>query len=1121
MCVYKRRLFERDGRKAPFAGSYKPEESLERLNTTANPSGLWKIKFCDGAINDKGILKFVELKFAPLPCKVVEDFYVSRVTASSIEVVWTQPENCVNMQINYQKKGQPLTAKTAFVNCGLGRHTIQGLEKESEYEFYLISSCSASSASAPTCTRSVITACATASLIETFDQQSLCQTTCSELCDITGHFFNSTADLTDWVVNTGNTPTDFTGPSSGINGGGNYIYLESNPALCAGLLNGVLQSRCMRAGAFTTNCDLDFFYHMYGKDIGSLQVLISTDDSNNWVPVFSTSGNKGNEWKRHTASLNLTEGQKFLLAFSGRTSEGSEGDIAIDQITISNANAVEESKFYADNDGDGYGISENSITSCSSIAPQGYAPVGGDCDDDNNLIHPGAIDVPCNLIDENCDGVLSLTDVLNPMSIISIIVKDEQCNGSKDGSISIEVAGGTPPFNFAWLHGDTGMMADSLNSGFYKCKITDFNGCGIETGFIEVKTVSNFQMVVESVMKPTCPGVNNGSISVNHNGAFAPFKYKWSNGDTTRFLSNIGVGIYTLTITDVLGCSQHSASIELTSLSSLQAVATFIKQPLCPGNATGILEVNVVNGNPPYKYLWPDGFTGNRKTQLGEGIYKITITDAIQCTTIFNGVIDAPDELELKLVNIEDVRCFGTRTGQIKTKVTGGTQPYSYAWSDNGSPVQSRNNMVSGTYHVTVYDDNGCSVSLHDIEIKQPPKIEYTIDSLFQSTCLLKDDGSIYTSVTGGVPPYTYFWTGTDQHNDDAINLLPKAYAMTAVDANNCKLTTEAIRILSDNRSYPIKLKVTKANVCPDLNEGEIIAECLEAKLPLDFNWSSGTQHIVNADADTINKLAAGIYSVTITDADGCVSTSTMVTINAIKPFNPGIEVSNNLCNSDKNGLISVEMEGASPPFTISWLDGNTDFSYDSLSNGNYSFKLIDKNGCLFISPQIQISSVSDMRILLDVADSSPGQSNGGIFVSVNGGLGNYDIQWADPGISGFSVENLPPGNYKFSVVDELGCRLDTMATVNLLNHTNQEYEDYAFLFPNPVGQVLTYVDQTKDLQQMRFTFVNTEGKACEPTIINWDTHSISWNMEDISAGVYFISVNEKSAIRWMKFIKL
>lgn len=1086
----------------PFEGNFEPEESLQTLFTT-NPNGRWKLKICDGAINDKGILHYVALKFSPIECKIVENYYVSTVTDKSFDVLWTIPENCNRMVVYYKQKSETKFEKFESALCTNGKLNINNLLPDTEYDYYLVSNCGGAINSSPTCIRSVRTLCAPPILGANLDNQVLCDIACNVPCKIAGVFGNDSNDELDWILNEGGTPTDFTGPDKGIYEGGKYIYLESNPSLCGANNKAILESKCLRMRGNASNCDISFFHHMYGKDIGELTLKKSIDNGQSWQSIYTTQGDQGNKWTLAQLSFDVEINDLFKIRFEGSTRDGVEGDMALDQISILSASLANENLFYADKDGDGFGVTNDTLRICTTSPPVGYAIAKGDCNDNDASINPGKMDVPCNLVDENCDGKLELKDTANPMSILSTSITNETCKGKKDGKIKVEVDGGTKPYLYKW-NNEVGVDSIvNLTKGFYVSKITDANGCGIESDIIEVKTISSFDVIVESIQKPSCKGVANGAINVKHNGLYPPFQYQWSNGMTTQNITNIKDGTYKVAVKDDLGCESESSEIIVSAVSTLNAVNSFKKQPFCYGDSTGILDFDVISGLPPFKYLWEDGYDKKRREKLPAGNYKITIADAQNCNTELTTKIFQPDTIQILITNIEEVRCFGNATGQIKLKIAGGTEPYDFQWSD-GNFLQNRNNLKAGSYKVTVSDSNGCKNISSTIRINQSDSLYYIIDSIINASCLKKSDGHIYTSIFGGLPPYKYYWSDGTSSNNINDFLLPMNYTLTVVDDYNCKLTTDAIPLLNKNLSYPVDIAILKNVKCPNTNDASIAAKCEKAKPPLDFNWSLGVQNKKDVLSDTLTGLGSGIYNVTITDAESCVSISSNIELLKIPSFNALIDAKNNVCNSDSNGLIKTKLTGGSKPYKYQWSNGNNADSIAHLKNGLYAFTISDNNGCLYESQPITITSVSDIKVFYTSQAANPGKEDGKLIITPQGGKGQYTITWDDPLLSGSTVSNLKAGKYFFTVEDELNCVLDTFAIVDQVNGLEEGFENNLSIAPNPFVDQFIIHSPNPIIQLSIFTLT---GQAVNISHTVFNDKGIMVDLSNHPSGIYVLDI--------------
>lgn len=1101
----------------PFIGDFRPEENLSSLNN-GSFNGLWKLLICDGALNDKGNLKFVELKFTTVPCKAVENFYMTNVTSTGCEVIWAKPDNCLNMELEIREKGSNLFINSTFVSCDSLKKTVGGLSPQKTYEIRLTSKCLQTIESSPSCIKEFTTACQSSfQLFENFDNENVCTPICREPCILNGWLQNKTENEVvnlNWIVNEGETNTEFTGPKEGVFGGGKYIYLESNPQLCGSNKKAILESRCLKSISNSVDCDLSFYYHMFGNDIGTLQIQKSSDNGKSWQNVFEKTGNQNNQWQQAYSNLQNNKNTFFKLRFIASSSDGIEGDIALDQITLTNALIDENHKFFLDNDGDGFGQTDSFIISCDNIPPFGFAIKSGDCNDAFFNVNPDNAEIPCNLIDENCDGNIMLSDLNNPIKLDSTLIKNQTCKGFNDGSITLFVSGGVKPYNFEWSNGGLQSKIENISAGFYKCTIRDQNGCGLETQNIEIKSISVLNIVIESITKSSCNGVSDGSININHSNNQPPYNYLWSNGSSQKSLANIKDGFYNLTVTDNIGCRSELINIEVGSLSKLNVVTSFLKNPLCFGDSTGIIEVEAIGGKAPYTYVWEDsGINQKRREKLNNGLYKVNVIDSRNCMNLVEIEIKEPDELQIILANIDEVRCFGSGSGKIRTKVTGGTQPYDFIWQD-GYTLQNRNNITAGLYSIAVSDKNGCEDMIENIKISEPPSIKYELIQLTPASCLFKPDGKIELNISGGMPPYQYFSGEKNIISSVIDSLIPGSYALTVIDNNNCKLTTETFDIISLNTSFDSKIEVLEMNTCPNEKKAALKGSTENNFFPLDFNWSNGRNKVVNNNEDFNFDLPSGKYNLTITDASGCVSITPIIEIPLITPYSFTYDILDNVCNSDSAGKITVTFTGGNPPYLFEWNNKLKGHKIDSLPNGQYSFVAKDKNNCIFSSPPIELSSTSDISLKISTQGTFLNENTGKILIQPEGGQGLYSIDWED-GFEGFNLENLASGSYGFTVSDEFECKKDSFAIVDVISLSNEAEKPHFKAFPNPFMDLITIRGDLSSV--LNISLFDIYGKVIKSYI----PMNKSLDLSHLIPGIYFLKFETESRKQYIRLIKI
>ncbi|NCX45269.1 MAG: adhesin, partial [Betaproteobacteria bacterium] len=168
----------------------------------------------------------------------------------------------------------------------------------------------------------------------------------------------------------------------------------------------------------------------------------------------------------------------------------------------------------------------------------------------------------------------------------------------------------------------------------------------------------------------------------------------------------------------------------------------------CFGNSTGSINLTVTGGVAPYTYAWTNNATTQNLTNIPAGVYTVVATDANGCTTTQTVTITQPQgALALSTTKV-DVLCFGNSTGSINLTVTGGTAPYTYAWSNN-TTQEDPQNLAAGTYTVTVTDANGCTAQT-SVTITQPQAGLALSTTQVNVLCSGNNTGSINLTVTGG-----------------------------------------------------------------------------------------------------------------------------------------------------------------------------------------------------------------------------------------------------------------------------------------------------------------------------------------------------------------------------------
>lgn len=617
-----------------------------------------------------------------------------------------------------------------------------------------------------------------------------------------------------------------------------------------------------------------------------------------------------------------------------------------------------------------------------------------------------------------CTSTSNITITEPPPIQVSISGADATC-GLLNGTASASVNGGTPGYSYNWTpSGGTNSNASGLDAGIYTIEVTDLNGC-IQRANITL--TNSLPPVTSSAVTSNvdCFGGNNGAASVSISQGTAPISYSWSpSGGSGSSATNLSAGFYTVTVTDALGCTAIenitiSEPAELTLSGSGGAVT-------CGGIPTGYAAVDAAGGVPGYSYAWsPGGATADSLASLAGGNYTVVVTDAVGCTTSTSIVVAEPPVLTATSTST-NITCYGAANGTVTIAGSGGTGAYTYAWSPSGGTLSTATGLSAGAYAVTITDANGCTASATAL-INEPAALTLNVTNAADVSCFNNANGSATVTPTGGTPAYSFAWSPSGGTGSSANGLAAGSYTVTVTDISGC---TAQVPITI---SQPTQLSVQASSDnlrCNGSADGSINAIVSGGSGPYDYSWTPGS-----AATAGVNNVSAGNYTVTITDANGCVSTaSTIVT----EP--PLLVVSANptavSCNGGSDGSVVAVANGGTTTYSYSWFpSGGTNTSAAGLTAATYSVTVTDANGCT-TSATAAVTEPAAMLLTVSTTPSSCGGTNGSANLSVSGGIGPYVYSWTPSGGSGSSISNVAAGAYAVVVTDANGCTQSTIANV-------------------------------------------------------------------------------------------
>lgn len=541
---------------------------------------------------------------------------------------------------------------------------------------------------------------------------------------------------------------------------------------------------------------------------------------------------------------------------------------------------------------------------------------------------------------------------------------DCKSNGKIDWSLTVEPT--TSIQAYAILQGSIQPRIDIESNG----KGTEFEKTELKAGVYQVViqgdmcnffdttivlSAPNSPIITSDVKSINCSNDNIGEITLTVSGGLPPYKYKWNdNANTSNQRTKLDLGTYTVIVTDSASCST-TGTYKITripkpvlSVNPASANPTVVTLK-CAGDKNGEVTL-VVNPTRTYTYIWSDGKTGQTRSDLAKGEYKVKARDGQQATCESNELtitVKEPDSLKLTLDPITNPTCPSNNNGTITAKVTGGTSSYTFSWT-GGKTTQTITSLVEGSYTVMVTDKNGCGSVIASTTLMAPKGPIITDPRIQDIICSSENTGRIDVTVSGAV---SYSWTNAQNivvgTAEDLIGVPSGIYTLKVTDAKGC-ITTKSETI---TQTLPPKnITYINGNVsCKGSKDGKIEFKIGAGEPAVTFRWYDG---------DTLNKaisnLGAGAYGLTITNVENRCTTSQLLKVEeppeALK--SNGIKIlTRSTCNDKEEGSIEVNPTGGWGGYTYQWFKDGIQLpdrgNRIKASSGKYKVVIQDSIVCM------------------------------------------------------------------------------------------------------------------------------------------------------------------------------
>jgi len=661
-------------------------------------------------------------------------------------------------------------------------------------------------------------------------------------------------------------------------------------------------------------------------------------------------------------------------------------------------------------------------------ASGGQAPytydLGNGAVSSNQFTGLSAGDYSVTIVDANACSTIANVNINGgtaPIATINNVIQTT-CSQST-GSVSISVSGGQAPFAYDIGNGNVATSTFSdLAAGTYTITVTDRNNCTTDQT-ITINEPTSPTLSVLSTQNAAC-GNADGAVSVISSNGLAPYTYDIGNGLTNNpNFDDLAEGNYSITVYDANNCTDIT-NINISNSPTPSVEVINMQDASCNLN-NAILTVQGT-GVAPFTYDIGNGPTTNPTfSELGEGIYTVTLTDDNNCTASTTIEIESTGGPQLNIRSTSEARC-DNNNGSFSVSVFGGFAPFTYDIGEGPTDSPEFSNLSGGNYIVTLTDGNGCEAT-QSVTLGNLPAPTFGIGNIQDASCG-EANGGFNVSAFGGLAPYQFSIGSGSSDNPIFDNLARGNYTVVVTDANNC---SASLFVDIDGTEIPeVEIMNKQAANC-GAADGSFDLQVTGGLAPYFFDIGNGES--TNA---SFQDLAPGNYEVTITDISNCSQ------IKAVEIFGNDditLEVVDKMpaaCGVP-NGSFTLNATGGQGPYTYA-INGelSENNTFERLSGGIYTVSSTDATGCQTTS-SVEIEETEGPIVAVEVL-SGCGDVSAVVNISASSGQAPYTYNIGDGETTLSSFRDVSPGLYQLIVTDAAGCQQTQSLVVNI---SNQEPE--------------------------------------------------------------------------------
>ena len=555
-----------------------------------------------------------------------------------------------------------------------------------------------------------------------------------------------------------------------------------------------------------------------------------------------------------------------------------------------------------------------------------------------------------------------------PLEVTDVRFENLTGYQTQNGSISIDIQGGTTPYEYEWTaledatFGSSSKDLKNLQKGTYQLQVTDASNCTITLKQVLTEPDELLITITQLTLQEgiQCHGQNTlVPLTTTTKGGFGSYTYQWFEQDAPTnelFTSSetpvVRTGTYLVVVRDDNGnTATDSYSVgEPDALVITEQVTSL----LCNNDADGGIAVTVYGGVPPYTYRWSTGENTSDISGLRAGNYTLFVQDANECSVFKTIEVQQPRALFANITRTYP-SSNGVNDGHVTIAMTGGATPYTFEWREiSGALLSETGNTLhtigAGKYGVTITDAHNCILVIDDVDLFEPPALEVLIDELSVVSCFGNSSSASLTAVVSGGVPY------------------------------------------NANKQYT-------------------------------YNWYDATTNLsVGVDASTLRDIGAGVYYVVITDAVGAMTSSSVFDLKQPEALTLTLHSDFTNCGDQQDWMIFSRVEGGTPPYQYRWNTRSKTATLANIVAGNYSLEVTDDRGCR-MSQQITLTPPAPLTAGVTVTiPTCYGGCDGQILISPSGGTAPYQYLWSDTSRQK-DIGNACKGTYSVIITDNKGCQ--------------------------------------------------------------------------------------------------